>query len=70
MWTLWREHIPIVRKGDVLYRVDPTLLRLNEFHRFDRGPACRGFDVSPDGKTIVYCAGQPQGDIILVENFR
>jgi Tol biopolymer transport system component/DNA-binding winged helix-turn-helix (wHTH) protein len=78
-WTLWRD-MPLVRNGDVIVKVDPQTRTLSEFWRLDvrslipdegrRGGGCNSFDVSTDGRWIVYCVAQPQGDIILVENFR
>jgi hypothetical protein len=69
MWTLWG-NVPIIRRGDVLYKLNASSHELVEFQRLDRGAPCEGFDVSPDGRTVIYCAAQSQGDIILVENFR
>ena len=76
-WTLWRD-IPLVRKGNVIFRLDPQGRKLSEFWRLDlrafnadgRDGACNRFDVSPDGRWIVYCEAEPQSDLILVENFR
>jgi Tol biopolymer transport system component len=84
-WTLWRDSIPLVRKGDQILRVDPSTRQTSLFWRLDpstvtpyvapttisrANEGCTAFDVSPDGQSIVYCQSRPQGDIILVENFR
>jgi Tol biopolymer transport system component/DNA-binding winged helix-turn-helix (wHTH) protein len=83
-WTLWRDR-PVVRIDDTIFRVDPLTGQRTLIRRLDVPAAgrhttptttmrlyasCTGFDISPDGRSIVYCAANPQGDIILVDNFR
>lgn len=74
-WTLWRDQELIVRRGEMLYRVD-NAGKLRDFKQLRHsGPleelrsGCQDFDIARNGD-VVFCVGRTEGDIVLIENFK